>query len=461
MNFTKIIDFFNNEKRAKTIARGAIGIFILSTVYAIMLTAGWSNGDNWFFTGSSNGKFMLNRVGLDCGRMALLAYLDYNILPFLPYAGTIMSYHFWNALAFSAFILLMFYIFKMGMGGILGTYLAATFAILIPLAYNPILFVHMDIIYPERAACLFLALFIVAYIKALETDKITHWIFALVFATILIYVKEPFIGMFTTLGAFTLYCKTLSKNAKWFSIALIVDVAIFLILWYFLSYMKSEIMYGDVFSSKIKHTIGRIFKLLYGQPLLIVIIALGFWRLREVIGKKDRSKFFYDVTLFGGLGYMSIPFYMGMFLSGVSTYHYFYIPVIIATAPSVAYWTNYALSSRKTFKYGRAILIIVILCARILPIGEIIEKNRADTIAAIQLIGFEKLGIPIQTYGATGFPHITNFIKQIMPDVLNDKINESDSHYNIKPLYIVGERDYEKFECSATRVRNIANFIML
>jgi hypothetical protein len=190
------------------------------------------------------------------------------------------------------------------------------------------------------------AVFMLMYYKALKTDKKRYFIAAALSAAYATYCKEPVFGVFVIIALSNLLFryKKETRNEKIFNLALVVNAAIFLFLYYFLVVRHASSFYneGTVWSSRNGGRFKEIVSALVNNPFLLFMFVSGFIRLFFVIARKDREHLFCDSLLFAGMGYSCAFFLLNMFS------HYYFLPAIVLFLPSLVYWTRY-LREKKTW----------------------------------------------------------------------------------------------------------------
>jgi hypothetical protein len=169
-------------------------------------------------------------------------------------------------------------------------------------------------------------------------------ILALAIAAYATYTKEPVFGIFLGIAIINLTFKT-KLAPKWFNWALIINGAVFLVLYYFITFRNSGYVhiYGTPFQEG-KFNLnygayhGSIFDLirivLLRDKSLILVLALGMVRVFAVLRGKNEIRAAYDAPLFSALAYA------GFLISHKLVYSYYFFPVIILCTPVMYYWMS-------------------------------------------------------------------------------------------------------------------------
>jgi hypothetical protein len=322
-----------------------IGVSAL-IVFCVMFHANWIFGDDYeYVTTTAIDKYVPFLYTAD-GRFFPLGHIHYNILLFVLrllgiHSGLPAVFHFMLIAVFHILSAVCLYSLLTK----IKPFVHADYPVF-PLFFLSIIFLlstgfFMGLNYPETQLIMLLAVFMLMYLKALETDKKRYFAAAALSAVYATYCKEPMFGAFViiALSNHLFRYKKESGNEKIFYWALVANAIVFLSLYYFLSFRHTTLFYGT----------GRtaisgfrfIASVFAGNPVLIVMFLFGVIRLFFVIVKKDRSHLFYDSLLFAGMGYTLAFIVLHLYAA------YYFLPSIILFLPSLVYWTGY-LREKKT-----------------------------------------------------------------------------------------------------------------
>ena len=158
--------------------------------------------------------------------------------------------------------------------------------------------------YHELMICIIL--FLLFMIKGYSTNKVAYFILSLFFLTYAIYSKEIIFIIPLTIATTNLLFsyKNLNKKQKIFNYLLLLDVVIFLLLYYFIVYINKMGIYPNVSL----FNIDNILSVLSSEYYLILIFALSLYGFYRIVVKKDRNNLVYDGILFSAtmhsLGYL-------------------------------------------------------------------------------------------------------------------------------------------------------------
>ncbi|MDR2639520.1 MAG: hypothetical protein LBC09_06780, partial [Helicobacteraceae bacterium] len=285
--------YFNNEKTALLIYRAAIAVLIICAAYGIMVSAGFTfNQEGRFHIPISLDDFFLYHAPRSDGRFFPLANTDYNLLWFLPYGFSAQGFYFINLITFIATIWAMVYLIAQSdRDKTTSRYINAFLLIVILLSLNRSIRAFMEIIYPERLLAITIVAFMIVYKKALDSDKIAWFAVALLTAVYATYQKELVFGIFVVFAVFSLLFIPKTKKQTLFNIALIINGAVFLLIYYFTTIVIMEHSYGSDRASYEPSEYAAFFAQNWLIIILFVFSAIRGWYL---IAKKDRSRLFYD-----------------------------------------------------------------------------------------------------------------------------------------------------------------------
>ena len=146
-------------------------------------------------------------------------------------------------------------------------------------------------------------------IKGYSTNKVAYFILSLFFLTYAIYSKEIIFIIPLTIATTNLLFsyKNLNKKQKIFNYLLLLDVVIFLLLYYFIVYINKMGIYPNVSL----FNIDNILSVLSSEYYLILIFALSLYGFYRIVVKKDRNNLIYDGILFSATTYSLSVFILG------------------------------------------------------------------------------------------------------------------------------------------------------
>ncbi|MDR1451380.1 MAG: hypothetical protein LBI57_03485 [Helicobacteraceae bacterium] len=389
----KIYDYFYSEKCALFIYRLAVASLILSVAYFIMISADFTiNLEGRFHLPMSLNDFFLYHEPRYDGRFFPLANTDYNLLRFLPYGYSAQGFYFINLVTFIVTICAIIHLLKQSdRDKIASRYINAFFLILILLAFNRSIKVFMEIIYPERLLSATVVIFMLLLKKALDGDKIVWFATAALTALYATYQKEIMFGVFIVLALFMLLLAPKTKNRIIFSAVLIVNGAVFLLVYYWTTLSVSTHVYASNRRVEIYD-----YAVFFAKNWLFIILFVFFVvRGWFVAVKRDRARTFYDATLFASCAFVCAYLVLAKADWGkaidLPRAYYYYAPAALMFIPSLIYWSKY-LYFNKRYALFWTIAIVLLLSCRIFSLDEEIEarRNNRDFVAALN--AYTKLG---------------------------------------------------------------------
>lgn len=339
MNINKIL---NTKQILNFICYFLIFISLIMAITCILYNANWILGDDWQIVATT----AVNKFGLHGqhgeGRYWPLGLYDYNLLVFIKGGHTPFGHYLYNAFILVMFFIAIFYLIKEVVKDNQKILYYFTFFLVILLITKDFMMIHIDVIYPERMMIFMLAIFMLFYLKGLNSDKISHYFTAFFSACYLTYCKEPIFGIFLAISFMNLLFryKKLSNNEKFFYVALIINSVIYVLQWYFLVFKQTNEFYNLIYTSHLS-VLELIYKIVKDKPTFIFVSVIGLIRAYHVLVNKNYEHLFYDSLLFAGIAYIGAFVYLNLIHS-----YYFLISLLLAL-PSLVYWIDYGFKSRK------------------------------------------------------------------------------------------------------------------
>lgn len=316
----------------KTIANWIVGILIFSGIVIIIWNANWTFGDDIQFmctTAIRNPIFH----AFGNGRFFPLGSADYNILLAIPFGHTITAHLIWNSILFLICAIVIFNYLKKITNN---DYLVSVICFVIMICSAAFMRVNMLTFFPENVICLLFSVFILCVWNGESRQLTKYYIYALMSAIYVTYVKEPVFGVFLII-AFTRLLfgfRYLSQKDKNFYYALITNSIIYLIVYFYLCFCTFPTQFyneGRCFSRGME----LFFKQLDFEPILIIVVILSIIRLYYVNKEANKNRLFFDSLLFAAVGYF-FAFYILNLCDD-----YYVLPCVFLSIPSFAYWLHY------------------------------------------------------------------------------------------------------------------------
>ncbi|GHS84680.1 hypothetical protein FACS1894103_5520 [Campylobacterota bacterium] len=451
--------YLADEERAKKIYYISIGIFLLYSAYAIIVSSGWSLNQNGRFLvpAATNDIFTYFSDRSD-GRYFPLANTDINILKLIPYGNSSSAMYFHNMITFSILIIALLYLFSLSdRDKIASRYINICMLFGIMFSYKYILRVFCEIIYPERLLALTVVLFLIAYKKALDTNYWRWFALALIVAVYATFQKEIMFGVFIVIAVFAFMYGKRTFKENIFNLALILNAVVFLLSYYVTIVRNATEFYAVGSSSRTSHSIYD-FLIFFAQSGLLVLLMLiiAVVRIWYILRHNDRKHLFYDVCLLSAAAFAFAYFILG-FIIPTRAYIYF-APALLLFAPALVYWSKELYYKGRYALFG-AIIIVLILAIRPLSLEMIVHDRRAsfDIISAVT--HYAKLGKRIIIYNSLDtvwqnkhiIPYI-NYINSREYTLENSDINiniyrqTQDEPIDENAIYLIWDQDYEAAE---------------
>jgi endoglucanase len=346
--------FDTNIFSPKTVKKIAISLLIVISaffVFVIMYKANWVFGDDkdYVITTAVNKMYQPVFIG---GRFFPLGRIHYNLLLLIfrclgLNTGLPVEAHFLMVAMFCVMSVICLYVLfnkieplPNSSHPLLSLFFVCTF-FLFGSAFSTI---YLYIIFPETPGILLFSIFMLMYYKALKTDKIKYYLVAFIVAAYNTYCKEPIFGIFFVIALTNLIFryKDASKRERFFYFSLIANGVLFIVLYYFLSFLNSVVFYNSILSGE---TVGRFqlfLSILKETPVIVIMFTFGFVRLFFVLFRKDREHLYYDSLLFAGMAYVLAFIILRLEFS------YYFMPSILLFLPSVVYWLKYVYDKKFT-----------------------------------------------------------------------------------------------------------------
>lgn len=420
---------FISDKVKLSLTYGFILAVVATLIWCILWDANWIFGDDHQILATT----AINKTGLHGhrggGRYWPLGLWDYNLLVFIPGGSSPFGHYLYNSVT----LLLSFAVMGRLLSKIVVDRLRSFYFMafsLFTLSLNwTFLQIHMDVIFSERMMILLFSVFALFYLKAVETQKKSHYFIAALSACYLTYCKEPVFGALIVISLTNLFFgyKKMPKNELIFYCFLIVNSLIYAIQWFFLEFLVANKFYNVIFSARIPLW-ESILKTSNNMPVLYIIFLASLIRAYKIIVKQDKESLHFDGLLFGALSY-SVAFVV------INMFHLYYFIISVWLAiPPLAHWAN------KLIKQGRAKLIVpFILSISILQLnsGDVLIKSvesihqcRKEDVKVIKmLVDMQKSGAEVvffedKSFSGNGWYYTIWNTFLICETKINDKLKK-------------------------------------
>lgn len=331
----KLLEIIENKQNVFFIKLPiALGLLIVSLLsFLIVYNAQWVFGDQFgFLLTTASGKFysMSNDVGV-AGRFFPLGHQDLNIIPLLGVQGTATVHFIWSTLNYLVFSVIVFLFIKRIIKAKSANWLALFGLLFLSARFYPM---FLDLIFPERIILVLLSVFLYLYYQFVQTNQIKYGILSFLIAVYLSYCKEPLSGMFAVMALTHLFFnyKQLSKTHRIFYIGLLVNLIVFIVLYYFIVFQFATGFYGQTFVGFSK--LELIISVFRSHKILLFGVLLVIYRLYFIILKKEKEHLLFDGIAFSAFSYVFVL----VFLNMKNTYYYF--PAIFFIYISLVYFLS-------------------------------------------------------------------------------------------------------------------------
>ena len=290
---------------------------------------------------------------LGFGRFSILTSMEYNLVGL--FSNSVFWYFFYHAVQFIIFALILVKLLTRLFQNKTVVYVSSILVFLMP-AFA-ISWFRLQL--PERNVIFLLALLLLIYQIFLEKQKVIYLAAGILLANLTIYYKEIsfiIIGAFAFSHLILAWKKSTIKN-KVFDFLLLLSSAVYLILYYFLIYLHSTPL---LLKAKPHNQLIAFFKNIinyafFSDPILIVFIPLGLYRLYKIFIKKEAANPFFDSLIAGALAYAVSLFALNMYGP------YYLLPIYIVAVPALIYYLKDYLSKNVVWKllFGLMALMMI------------------------------------------------------------------------------------------------------
>jgi len=390
---------FLSQKNKRNLCCFLLCVALSIVAWVILHDASWILGDDELFL-RTTAMGRPSHAWTGQGRFWPLGLCDYSILLALPFELTVQVHLVYNIIMMVASVLLMFNILNKITDNSYGISLFTMATFLLSVSFVQI---HMSCIYPERCMFFMQTLFMYCWYKAKTDNSVIFYALAFIFASYVIFSKEPAFGMIAAIALTHLIFnrKQIDVKEKCFCCSLmfssIAYLAIYVYRWFFRDH-RADGVYGNtgtIFASNVD-VINVVKLIIENNPLLILIFVLGAIRAYYVVIKSDTKTIWIDALLFGGMAY-SFAYFLLAF-----TNDYYSFPTVVFAMPSLAYWIYHFVVNKKIMT------IIAVSCTAILT-GFSIPKSvdhvlfnlnaRKNDMPTIEFIAEQHLkGVPVLMY---------------------------------------------------------------
>jgi hypothetical protein len=344
-----------NSRFNRSLGQTLLISFLSVVVFFINYKSNWIFGDDIeFLTSTAIGKAEpMSRHAIIDGRFWPFGHYDFNLLTLLPFGYT-SEFHYvylslWFILLFIFLLKLIIHLSNDSFGYV--DYFFIFFVLIIIICGSDIIQVYMDVIFPEKTILTMLAFFMLLFYQFLRTNKSKYLIIIIPFIIWSTYCKEVMFILYGSIGlSLLLWNKKLKiKGLTLFSILLLVNSLIYILLYYLIVFRHANTRYSvapcdDYIISVIKNV-----------PIVFIILLACSIRLYFIFAKHDNNHVFSDSMLMGGTMYI-LSFFVLRYNSP-----YYFTPAVILFVPTLSYWGNYYLKYKKVHFALISVLVFAFL----------------------------------------------------------------------------------------------------
>jgi hypothetical protein len=319
--------------------------------FFVVYNANWLFGDDFeFMITTAVGKIEWKFHIANEGRFNPFCHFDFNVLTLLPYGTTVTAHYCLVALSMIVFVVTSVFLYKIILENSSKTKQAHSWLVLLIIVFLLYYFLTVFFLldFPERIIVVLMTIFMILYYRLITTNYWGYAVAALIIAIYLTYVKEPVFVVFAVISVLNLLFnyKNITNTQKLFYWLLIADGFVFLVLYYIISYRKTEHFYTTSSdSTQILYFTLHNLKVLYAGLILAII------RIIKILFCHDREYLFYDSLLFIGLVYALSCIVLNL----QSVYYYF--PAVVLSFPSLIFWMTKYIHP----KWVSLIMLVIVL----------------------------------------------------------------------------------------------------
>lgn len=337
---SSIKSFFQQKKIQEIISLSVILSAAFFSVFVILHNAEWILGDNYSFiltTAQGKPAPLLNNINIGHGRFFPLAGLDFNLLLLIPGGTSAFAHYLYVSFTFLVAYLFYFLfnkeIFAKSEQSFIknNALLITSFSCLLLVTSGGFFIVFMNVIFSERLIFLLFALMMYSFLKGRNNGKNFWFSLAAISAIYAAYLKETIPPALFAFSFFSLifFRKEMQKAEKYAHYAIIANFMVFMAMWlYFSQYGKSE-----TYQPLIMLPFAKMIKtVLWHQAILILILAMAFYRFCAIMFFKAKPVYQHDPLLFAS----AVLICEYIVLKFAADYYYF--PAEALGIPSLLYF---------------------------------------------------------------------------------------------------------------------------
>jgi hypothetical protein len=205
----------------------------------------------------------------------------------------------------------------------------------------------MNCFYSERMLFFTLSVFMLCRYKAEVKQSSTYYVLAFLSAAYATYLKEPVFGAIAIIAIISLLFGKLSKKDRIFNYLLLINSAIFIIIYvYRWLFKKHEEVYATISANMLESTSNQ----LHNEPFLYFIACLAIIRAYNIFLKKSVEHITTDSLLFAGYGYAFAYTFLNL------TLNYYLVPSIVLFTPAFAMFLS---NSKNHMRYISICLVAI------------------------------------------------------------------------------------------------------
>lgn len=312
-------------------------IFLVGiSCYIILEDANWILGDDLqFLSPIMHGYYISSPIFPNLGRFFPLSFQEFNILrffslndPFWYYCISCLEFVV-TVLFFTLFLKELSNKYKNNISYFLCVFFFALFIL-----SKSVLFVYMDVIFPERNVLLCLSLFMFFYWRGIYRESLFCVCIAAFFAVMSFYYKEPVFGLFLVFCVcpFVFDYKNVSKYHKIFTLIIFINIILYLFLYYHLVYQYLVKAYSE---GRVAATYFENFYIvLKRNRFFIAVFLFACFRFFRIVIFHEKKYLVTDSLLFS-----SIAYFFAFIILKLNAMYYF-VPVYILALPSFFTFVN-------------------------------------------------------------------------------------------------------------------------
>ncbi len=310
-----------------------VSLFVILSIpcialFFIMSNAEWILGDNFVFisTTAAGHAIPLNNIAtVSQGRFSPLSLQDFNLLLLIPHGRTAFAHYCLVAISFLAgyVMFLMSCVSSFREKTREYAYIPLTALAAALFAISPgFADIYSNLIFPERQLIVCLAIFILAFHKAVRSGSTKMYFLAVAAAIVSAYIKEtasPALFSFSFLSL--LFCrKRMSNSEKVAHYAIMANFVIFMVMWGIFGWSGTDNVYrtdARMTFSQLVYTVFSTNKALF----LICLAAVIRW-ISIMLSKSEAEKF-YDPLI--AASFVFVAEYLVLNFNSA----YYYVPAVL------------------------------------------------------------------------------------------------------------------------------------